>query len=95
MKQPRIQWKVSMFLFIRGSIGFRSRAKEWTGPWSDGSEQWTDEAKEKLGVKDKNDTWLHIGTNFLDQKWTSPKKHPKQLGSSKMKRREPEPHVFF
>lgn len=39
----------------------RQAAKEWTGPWSDGSEQWTDEAKEKLNVKDKNDARLGVG----------------------------------
>ena len=33
--------------------------KEWTGAWSDGSEQWTPEWMEKLGHKFGNDgVWL-------------------------------------
>ncbi|KAE8135851.1 hypothetical protein BDV38DRAFT_251091 [Aspergillus pseudotamarii] len=43
--------------------------KEWTGAWSDGSEQWTPEWMEKLGHKFGNDGFFWISYNDLLKKY--------------------------
>ncbi|PKY03148.1 putative calpain [Aspergillus campestris IBT 28561] len=43
--------------------------KEWTGAWSDGSEQWTPQWMEKLGHKFGNDGFFWISYNDLLKKY--------------------------
>lgn len=44
--------------------------KEWSGDWSDKSDKWTPELKEKLKVVDKNDGIFWISSNDFIKEFT-------------------------